>query len=132
MPLTPERLLDILRETVVGTVRLDGPDLSARQLSVLLIISIEKGPHTVRGLAARLNVSKPAVTRSLDRLQDLELAGREPDPRDRRSVLVVPTKSGRAYIETVRGLMAAAKAKRPSAKSAARRHAIEPTALAAE
>ena len=63
LPITPEKLMSILRDTVVGTVRRDGPDLSARQFGVFLIAYNEEGPHTVRGLAARLDVSKPAITR---------------------------------------------------------------------
>ena len=118
MPLSPDRLVEILRETIVGSVRRDGPDLSARQMSVLLITCLEKGPHTVRGLATRLNVSKPAVTRSLDRLRDLGLAGRQPDLRDRRSVLVVATDDGRAYVNELRALMASARARRASTRHA--------------
>jgi DNA-binding MarR family transcriptional regulator len=102
-----ERLLEILRDTIIGTVRRDGPDLSARQFGVLLITYIEEGPHTVRGLAARLEVSKPAITRSLDRLAELGLAKRGPDPRDRRSVLVQRTRKGLDFIADVRGLLVA-------------------------
>lgn len=57
----PETLVKIFRDTVVALVRRDGPDLSARQFGVLLITYLEDGPHTVRGLAARLEVSKPAI-----------------------------------------------------------------------
>ncbi|MDE2576617.1 MAG: MarR family transcriptional regulator, partial [Rhodospirillales bacterium] len=74
--LTADRLLAILRDTIVGTVRRDGPDMSARQFGVFLICYIEEGPHTVRGLAARLEVSKPAITRSIDRLAELGMAKR--------------------------------------------------------
>jgi DNA-binding MarR family transcriptional regulator len=105
---TPEKLLGILRETIVGTVRRDGPDLSARQMAVFLICYLEEGPHTVRGLAARLDVSKPAVTRSLDRLAELSLARRAVDPRDRRSVVVLRTRKGNEFLADVRALMAAA------------------------
>lgn len=105
-----ERLLGILRDTIVGTVRRDGPDLSARQFGVFLICYIEEGPHTVRGLAARLEVSKPAITRSLDRLAELGLAKRAPDPRDRRSVLVTRTKRGNDLLADLRGYLAAAAA----------------------
>lgn len=106
--LTPERLLGILRDTIVGTVRRDGPDLSARQFGVFLIAYLEDGPHTVRGLAARLEVSKPAITRSLDRLAELGLAKRAPDPRDRRSVLVTRTRRGNDFLADLRGYLAAA------------------------
>ncbi len=104
----PERLLGILRDTIVGTVRRDGPDLSARQFGVLLITYLEDGPHTVRGLAARLEVSKPAITRSLDRLAELGLTKRAPDPRDRRSVLVTRTRRGNDFLADLRGYLAVA------------------------
>ena len=105
---SPERLLGILRDTIVGTVRRDGPDLSARQFGVLLITYLEDGPHTVRGLAARLEVSKPAITRSLDRLAELGLTKRAPDPRDRRSVLVTRTRRGNDFLADLRGYLAVA------------------------
>ncbi len=63
-----DQLVGILRDTVVALVRRDGPDLSARQLGVFLTCYLQDGAHTVRGLAADLNVSKPAITRALDRL----------------------------------------------------------------
>ena len=63
-----EQLIGILRDTTVAMVRRDGPDLSARQLGVFLTCYLNDGGHTVRGLAAGLNVSKPAITRALDRL----------------------------------------------------------------
>jgi DNA-binding MarR family transcriptional regulator len=106
--ITTERLSAILRDTIVGTVRRDGPDLSARQFAVFLICYIEDGPHTVRGLAARLSVSKPAITRSLDRLTELGLAKRGPDPRDRRSVLVQRTRKGTDFFNDVRELLGTA------------------------
>ena len=106
--MTPERLLGILRDTIVGTVRRDGPDLSARQFGVFLITYLEDGPHTVRGLAARLEVSKPAITRSLDRLAELGLAKRAPDPRDRRSVLIVRTRRGNDFLADLRSYLIAA------------------------
>ncbi len=99
------RLPAIMRDTIVGLVRRDGADLSARQLSVLLICFLEEGPHTVRGLAERLNVAKPAITRALDRLEQFDLVRRAPDPRDRRSVLVSRTKPGADYVAHLRSLM---------------------------
>jgi DNA-binding MarR family transcriptional regulator len=88
----------LLRATVVALMRCDGTDLSARQLGVLLTCYLNEGPHTVRGLAAELDLSKPAVSRALDRLIELDLARREVDPRDRRSVLVKRTPKGAALL----------------------------------
>ncbi len=105
-----DQLVGILRDTVVALVRRDGPDLSARQLGVFLTCYLQEGAHTVRGLAADLNVSKPAITRALDRLGDLDLARRKVDPQDRRSVLVQRTIKGTAFLRDLRSIMAEAAA----------------------
>ncbi len=102
---SPDQLVGILRDTVVALVRRDGPDLSARQLGVFLTCYLQEGAHTVRGLAADLNVSKPAITRALDRLGELDLARRKVDPMDRRSVLVQRTLKGAAFLRDLRGIM---------------------------
>ena len=99
------RLTNILRDTIVSLVRREGPDLTARQLGVLLICYLEDGPHTVRGLAARLAVAKPAITRALDRLEEFQFARRMQDPRDRRSIVVARTHDGEAFMEHLRGLL---------------------------
>ena len=103
-----EHLVGILRDTIVALVRRDGPDLSARQLGVFLTCYLQDGAHTVRGLAADLNVSKPAITRALDRLGELDLARRKVDPMDRRSVLVQRTIKGQAFLRDLRAIMAEA------------------------
>src|ERR1700759_3940311 len=98
----------LLRDTVVALVRRDGADLSARQLGVFLTCYLRDGGHTVRGLAADLNVSKPAITRALDRLGELDLARRKVDPLDRRSILVQRTLKGAAFLRDLRSIMAEA------------------------
>src|SRR5713101_4230989 len=100
-----DQLVGILRETIVALVRRDGPDLSARQLGVFLTCYLLDGGHTVRGLAAELNVSKPAITRALDRLGELDLARRKVDPLDRRSILVQRTLKGTAFLRDLRSIM---------------------------
>ena len=106
-------LIGILRDTTVALVRRDGPDLSARQLGVFLTCYLQDGNHTVRGLAADLKVSKPAITRALDRLGELDLARRKVDPLDRRSVLVQRTMKGQAFLRDLRSIMTEAN-KKPS------------------
>jgi DNA-binding MarR family transcriptional regulator len=102
---TNDQLVTILRQTIVALVRRDGADLSARQLAVFLTCYLTEGAHTVRGLAQELNVSKPAITRALDRLAELDYARRKVDPADRRSVLVQRTVKGAAFLREVRGVM---------------------------
>lgn len=105
-PSSNDHLLDVLRDTTVAMVRRDGPDLTARQLSIFLTTYLHDREHTVRGLAAELNVSKPAVTRALDRLESTDLTRRKVDLRDRRSVLVQQTVKGAALLRELRGILA--------------------------
>jgi DNA-binding MarR family transcriptional regulator len=89
--------------------------LTARQLAVFLICYLEDGPHTVRGLAARLTVQKSSITRALDRLELFALTYRQPDPLDRRSVVIARTSEGQTFLESLRGILDEA-AKRRSAQ----------------
>lgn len=117
-----DQQVGILRDTVVALVRRDGPDLSARQLGVFLTCYLQDGGHTVRGLAADLNVSKPAITRALDRLGELDLARRKVDPLDRRSVLVQRTLKGAAFLRDLRTIIAEAGSGNASARKPAAAH----------
>lgn len=103
--LSSDQLVGILRDTVVSLVRREGVDLSARQLGVFLTCYLNEGGHTVRGLAQELNVSKPAITRALDRLSELDYVRRKVDPADRRSVLVQRTVKGAAFLRETRHIM---------------------------
>ncbi|MFB0992920.1 MAG: MarR family transcriptional regulator [Rhodospirillales bacterium] len=92
------KALDIWRRAIVESVRLDAPDLSARQMSLLLSVYLTPAPHTVRGLANLLKVSKPAITRAVNRLTGLDMVRRKPDPDDKRSVLIQRTVRGSAFL----------------------------------
>ena len=112
--------LDVVRDTMIASVRRDGPDLTARQLAVLLIGYLDNTPPTVRGLARKLDVSKPTVSRILDRLTALGLAERKPDPEDRRSVLLTLTAGGRDYLKALGATMVAAAKSAPPKPAAGR------------
>lgn len=90
--------LAIWRKALVESVRRETPDLTARQLAVLLTVYTINQPHTVRGLAKALNVSKPAITRALDRLGEFGFVRRKPDEADRRSILVQRTVKGSVFL----------------------------------
>lgn len=92
------KALDIWRRAIVKSVRLDAPDLSARQMSLLLTVYLTPPPHTVRGLANLLKVSKPAITRAVNRLTGLDMVRRKPDPDDKRSVLIQRTVQGSVFL----------------------------------
>ncbi len=107
--------LDLWRGAIVESVRRDSPDLSARQMALLLTVYMTPPPHTVRGLAADLNVSKPAVTRALDRLSELGMIKRKIDDADRRSVLVQRTVKGSVYLREFADIIVAAAAQADTA-----------------
>ncbi len=119
--------LTLLKDVLAETVRADGPDLNARQAAILLRVSLEPGPHTVRGLAEALKLGKPAVSRALDALSGLGLAVRMPDDSDRRSVLVQPTARGLAALASLADRVIRAESKRETAPPA--RPASLPPAL---
>ena len=74
------------------------PDMTQRQFALLLQVYLAQPPHTVRGLAAELSMSKPAVTRALNRLSSLGFLKRSPDEADRRSILVKRTVAGAVFL----------------------------------
>lgn len=112
--------LDLWRGAIVESVKRESPDLSARQMAILTTVYLEPPPHTIRGLAETLNVAKPAVTRAIDRLSELGLVRRKPDPEDRRSVLVQRTVKGSVFLSEFAELIvrAAGSAKSESTRSA--------------
>lgn len=76
-----------------------GQDLSLRQVAVLLTVYLEPPPHTVRGLAKRLNVTKPVITRALNALGKQDLLTRRRDDADRRNVVIQRTVNGALTVE---------------------------------
>ncbi len=85
--------------TLINYVRSGEPDLTNRQMALLMLIYLTPGPHTVRGIAATLGVSKPVVTRALNTLGSLGYLRRERDQDDRRNIFVVRTKDGTQFLE---------------------------------
>lgn len=76
-----------------------GGDLSSRQIAILLTIYLEPPPHTVRGLARKLGVTKPVITRALDTMGKLDLVSRRRDEADRRNVIIQRTVAGALAVE---------------------------------
>ena len=99
LDLTPSQALGLWHEVTLQQVHEDGRDLTLRQLAILLEIYLVPPPHTVRGLAAKLGVTKPVITRALDTMGALKLVSRHRDERDKRNVLVKRTVEGALYIE---------------------------------
>jgi DNA-binding MarR family transcriptional regulator len=103
LDLEPAEGLQLLHETILGLVRGDRmerwPDFTLRQLVILLTVYLEPPPHTVRGLAKKLGVTKPVVSRALDTMGRHKLLVRRRDLADRRNVLIQRTLGGALYVE---------------------------------
>jgi DNA-binding MarR family transcriptional regulator len=104
--ITGQSLVSEWMGTLVGYVRSGKPDLTNRQMALLMLVYETKGPHTVRGLAQKLGVSKPVVTRALNTLATLGYLRRERDEADGRNVFVARTESGAEFLEAFGSLIA--------------------------
>jgi DNA-binding MarR family transcriptional regulator len=85
--------------TLINYVRSGQPDLTNRQMALMLLVYLTPGPHTVRGLAQILGVSKPVITRALNTLGALGYLRRVRDETDRRNVFVARTSTGQDFLE---------------------------------
>jgi DNA-binding MarR family transcriptional regulator len=99
LDMTATQALGLWHRVTLDQVQSQGPDLTMRQLAVLLEIYLVPPPHTVRGLAATLKVTKPVITRALDTLGEMGLVDRVRDELDRRSVIVKRTVAGALFLE---------------------------------
>ena len=95
----PSQSLRLWQQVTLAEVRADSPDLTMRQTAILLTVYLDPPPHTVRGLAARLKVTKPVITRALDTMGALKLLSRHRDERDKRNVLIKRTVEGALFVE---------------------------------
>lgn len=100
--------------TLINYVRSGQPDLTNRQMALMMTVSMTPGPHTVRGLAAMLGVSKPVITRALNTLGALGYLRRVRDDADRRNVFVAITDTGQEFLEGFERNLQQAGERRPS------------------
>ncbi len=73
-------------------------DLSARQTAVLLNIYIMPSPHSIKSLSEELMISKPAICRAVDALENVKMVKRIRDKQDKRNVIIQRTVKGSVYL----------------------------------
>lgn len=112
--LRPSQALALWHQVSLSEVRDSAPDLTVRQAAILLTIYLDPPPHTVRGLAAHLGVTKPVITRALDTMGAMKLVSRHRDPRDRRNVIIARTVEGALYLERLADVIIARARELPS------------------
>jgi DNA-binding MarR family transcriptional regulator len=101
----PAQALKLWHDVTLDLVKDSQPDLSARQLAILLTVYLEPPPHTVRGLAHKLSVTKPVITRALDTMAKMRLTSRRRDEVDRRNVIIQRTVQGALFVEQLGDLL---------------------------
>lgn len=99
--------LRLWREVHLDLVQDGEADLSVRQTAILLTIYLDLPPHTVRGLAAKLGVTKPVITRALDTMGKHGLVSRRRDEADGRNVVIQRTVAGALAVERLADLVTA-------------------------
>ena len=101
----PAQAIKLLHDFSYALVTDRQPDLSPRQLTILLTIYLDPPPHSVRGLARKLKVTKPVITRALDTMGKLGLVARRRDETDRRNVVIQRTVKGALAVEHLGDLL---------------------------
>ena len=74
--------------------------LTVRQLALMLALA-ESEPQSTRGMAQALAISKPAITRACNSLEQQNLINRDIDGKDARGRLLTLTTKGVEFIQTV-------------------------------
>jgi DNA-binding MarR family transcriptional regulator len=86
----------------------EGEDrLTMAQLRCLQMVAAEGGAALTTGLARRLQVAVPTMTRMLDGLAERGLIERQPDPASRRQIRIVLTDEGSALLTRYETIIAA-------------------------
>ncbi len=99
---------ELLRHVVVSLVRRDGIALSTQQFGVFLACYLCEEAKTVRGLVQELEIPRLVVSRALDKLTELDLIRREPDPRDARNQRLIQTTAGHEMLSELHRMTAEA------------------------
>jgi DNA-binding MarR family transcriptional regulator len=73
-------------------------DLSSRQTAILLHIYLMPSPHSIKKLAEEIPISKPAICRAVDTLENAKLVRRIRDKNDKRNVSIQRTVKGSVYL----------------------------------
>jgi len=103
--ITSSQALYLWHQIALSLVTDGKRDLTQRQIAILLEVYLTPPPHTIRDLAAKLEVTKPVITRALDILGHIGLVDRRRDETDRRNVLVQRTVDGSNYVERLGDLV---------------------------
>lgn len=78
-----------------------GADVTAPELDLLIALRYTENPVIARSLAAALNCSPAAISKTLAKLEKRGYIERRPSPSDKRAALVTATEAGRAAVDAM-------------------------------
>jgi DNA-binding MarR family transcriptional regulator len=92
------RALSFWNNVTKATLKDMPVDLSSRQTAVMLTVYLVPPPHSVKSLSDGLKISKPAICRAIDVLENERLVKRTRNRHDNRNVIIQRTAKGAAYL----------------------------------
>src|SRR3954454_3486442 len=103
-----ERLAEDIGTTAAQVARevrrpLLSQDVSFARMRVLALL-LENGPQRIMQLAMMDQVAQPSMTIMIDGMEQLGWVERNPDPTDRRAVLVSLTRTGETEVKRVQSI----------------------------
>ncbi len=107
---SPQELAELLGKLLLHVQRTSTPELfrqmgelglSFTQVKALSLLRISDEDVNVKDVADRLNMSLPAMSRSLDKLVQLGFVDRVESEKDRRAKLVRLLPAGRAVLDEI-------------------------------
>ena len=118
-----ERLAEVLARLTRSTRRELQLPLGASTIGALATLA-DHGPMRMGDLAEREGVRPSTLSRMVAALEDAGYAIRQPDPADRRSVVLQATDEGRAVLAAIRGARSEVLATRVAALSPSQQRAL--------
>ena len=94
------------KDVLLEYVRSKQPDLTNRQMAVLLVIYASEDPHTVGSLVSTLALPEPAVSRSVIALESAGYLKRCRHPTDARRAILQRTEPGSAFLTRLEATIA--------------------------
>ena len=90
--------VDKLQTALTTAFRNGEPDLSLRQLAILMFVT-KHGRASIGDLSDELHIPKPSVSRAVDKREGLKFCQREICGNDRRIIVAIPKVSGYKYVQ---------------------------------
>ncbi|MCX6340473.1 MAG: MarR family transcriptional regulator [Candidatus Aureabacteria bacterium] len=101
-----QEILKLLRQVHMRFAKFYSKKIASRRVTppqyMMLMILLEEGAQKMHDLADFLQVSTPAVTNLVDKLEASGYATRSPHPTDRRAHVIALTPAGTRFITALR------------------------------